>query len=99
MIKLSLKNEYFDFQIKNEYLVYLIPFLMLTDKWIVTFLFSVTIMCIFLLNKYKENKMSLTIPSFFIWLLLLIWGSYIAYKSPFFGTGCLTILEQLLFLF
>lgn len=87
MIKLSLNNEYFDFQIKNEYLVYLIPFLMLTDKWLATFVYSVAIMCIFLLNKYKEDKMSLTIPNFLIWLLLLIWGSYIAYKSPFFGTG------------
>lgn len=60
---------------------------MITGNWEIMSAIIAIIFCFFLLNKYNENKIALTIPSFLIWFLILMWGLFITLKSPSIKEG------------
>lgn len=68
------------FNISNLLLV--LPWLTLFANWQVYFVAITLIFFLFIIDSVNKKNLNIKIPYFFIWVLLLSWDIFIAFKSP-----------------
>lgn len=84
----TLKNFYFfNIPIKLEFLIFFIPVISIFGIWQITGFYISILFLLFCSFSISGNITDLKIPYFLSWVFLLMWGIYIAGKSPNLSNG------------
>jgi O-antigen ligase len=86
MSDLLLKRTDFPIDVKSLFLF--LPFLFIyKGYWQFTSVFILVTFLFFVLSEYRFNHLRIELPNIFMWSLLLLWGLFIALKSPVTNDG------------